>query len=158
MEPQIVTLPERKLVGKRLVMTFAENRTPDLWRSFMPHRHEIQTSGKELISAAVYRAGFFDAIDPNMKFEKWAAAEVSSFDSVPDDMKTLVIPPGKYAVFHYAGSAANAREVFDYIFNWWLPQSGYKIDGRPHFEILGAKYRHNDPDSEEDIHIPITHK
>jgi AraC family transcriptional regulator len=31
----------------------------------------------------------------------------------------------------------------------------YELDDRPHFEILGDKYKNNDPNSEEEIWIPI---
>ena len=156
MEPRIVNLPERKLVGKRLEMTFADNQTAGLWRSFMPNRKLVDALNDELVSAAVYPENFFAAFDLNNSFEKWAVVEVGSFEAIPEDMQTLVIPAGTYAVFHYVGSAANANEVFGYIFNQWLPASGYRLDNRPHFEILGAKYRHDSPDSEEDIYIPVT--
>jgi AraC family transcriptional regulator len=36
-----------------------------------------------------------------------------------------------------------------------LPASEYVVDNRPHFEILGAQYKNNEPDSEEEIWIPI---
>jgi hypothetical protein len=29
------------------------------------------------------------------------------------------------------------------------------LDNRPHFEILGEKYKNADPDSEEDVYIPV---
>jgi len=155
MEPLIVHLPERKVVGKRLEVTFTDNQTPDLWRNFMPERKFINNLNDELVSAAVYPANFFTAFDPNKSFEKWAAVEVGSFDAIPDGMQTLVIPAGTYAVFHYIGSAANANEIFGFIFNHWLPTSGYRLDNRPHFEILSEKYKHDSPDSEEDIYIPV---
>lgn len=59
-----------------------------------------------------------------------------------------------YAVFDYKGSSDDGS-VFKYIFNTWLPQSGYQLDNRPHFEVLGDKYRNSDPNSEEEIWIPI---
>lgn len=31
----------------------------------------------------------------------------------------------------------------------------YEIDFRPHFEILGEKYKNNDPGSEEEVWIPV---
>jgi AraC family transcriptional regulator len=155
MVPEIVIVPERKLAGKRLVMNFAANRTAELWRSFMPVRHEINGVGSELFSAAVYPDGFFTRFDPTADFEKWATAAVSPTEIVPDGLETLVIPAGKYAVFHYKGSSEQAPDVFRYIFNEWLPGSGYQIDNRPHFEILGEKYKNADADSEEDIYIPI---
>ncbi|MDP5096829.1 MAG: GyrI-like domain-containing protein [Flavobacterium sp.] len=39
-----------------------------------------------------------------------------------------------------------------------MPNSEYQLDNRPHFEILGAKYKNNAPDSEEEIWIPIKRK
>jgi len=37
----------------------------------------------------------------------------------------------------------------------WLPNSGYELDNRPDFEILGAKYINCNTVSEEDICTPI---
>jgi AraC family transcriptional regulator len=34
----------------------------------------------------------------------------------------------------------------------------FEVDDRPHFEILGIRYRNNDPNSEEEIWIPIIEK
>jgi AraC family transcriptional regulator len=36
-----------------------------------------------------------------------------------------------------------------------LPGSDYSLDSRAHFEILGKKYKHDDPNSEEEVWIPI---
>lgn len=75
-------------------------------------------------------------------------------EDFPEEMKILVIPAGKYVVFEYKG-LSNNPEVFQYIFGDWLPNSGYQLDNRPHYEVLGEKYKNNDPDSEEEIWIPI---
>jgi AraC family transcriptional regulator len=64
------------------------------------------------------------------------------------------LPSGLYAVFDYKGSS-NDQSIFLYIFGSWLPNSGYNLDDRPHFEVLGNKYKNNDPTSEEEIWIPI---
>ena len=69
-------------------------------------------------------------------------------------MQTLILEEGTYAVFDYKGSG-NDNRIFEYIFGTWLPQSEYELDKRPHFEVLGEKYKNNDPDSEEEIWIPI---
>jgi AraC family transcriptional regulator len=61
---------------------------------------------------------------------------------------------GDYAVFNYRGSSADPR-IFQYIYGEWIPNSEYVLDDRPHFEILGEKYKNNDPNSEEEIWIPI---
>jgi AraC family transcriptional regulator len=159
MEPKIETLIEKKFVGKRLKMTFAHNRTNELWQSFMPRRREIRNKvNDELISMQVNdRSINFAEFNVNAEFEKWAAIEVSSFDAIPDEMETFVLPGGLYAVFHYKGLSTDTK-IFQYIFGSWLPASNYMVDNRPHFEILGEKYRNNDPNSEEEIWIPIKPK
>jgi AraC family transcriptional regulator len=58
----------------------------------------------------------------------------------------------------HKGAASTGQKIFQYIFETWLPNSGYLLDNRPHFEILGAKYKNEDPDSEEELWIPIKHK
>jgi AraC family transcriptional regulator len=41
-EPKIAAIAEKKLIGQKLSMSLIENRTGELWRSFMPRRKEIQ--------------------------------------------------------------------------------------------------------------------
>ncbi len=154
--PRFETIKEKKLLGMRRAMSFADNTTFELWSSFMPRRHEITNAiGTELVSMQVYPPGFWRNVDIHAPFDKWAACEVSASDTVPAGMEAYTIPKGLYAVFFYKGHPANAREVFTYILGQWLPSSGYILDERPHFEILGEKYNHNSPDSEEEIWIPV---
>lgn len=158
MKPRLETSNERELVGKRLSMNFADYRVGELWKSFMPARKKITNNlTKELISVTVYSLSYFADFKPTNEFEKWATVEVTNFDNVPLEMETFVLPGGLYAVFDYKGSSTD-HSVFQYIFGTWLPASGYDLDNRPHFEILGNKYKSNDPDSEEEIWIPVKPK
>lgn len=156
MQPRIETLTEKKLVGKRLTMNLANNQTFKLWQSFIPHRKEIRNNlTADLISMQIYPQSFdFTFANLNIEFEKWAAIEVANFDLVPDEMETFILSGGLYAVFDYKGSS-NDPQIFQYIFGTWLPNSIYTIDNRPHFEILGEKYKNNDLTSEEELWIPI---
>lgn len=159
MIPTIKTLEEKKLIGQQLNMSFANNKTFELWKSFMPRRKEIQNSiGSDLYSMQNYAPLFFENFDPTKEFEKWATIEVADFNSIPEGMKSFTLPGGLYVVFLYKGDASKASETFQYILGSWLPSSGYSLDNRPHFEILGEKYKHNDPSSEEEIWIPIKPK
>ncbi len=123
----------------------------------MPKRKEIQNNiSTDLISMQVYDSTYsFDNFDINAYFEKWAVVEVADFESFPNGMKSFVLEGGLYAVFDYKGNGSDAAQTFQYIFQTWLPNSNYKLDNRPHFELLGAKYKNNDPNSEEEIWIPI---
>lgn len=139
-------------------MSLADNKTGDLWRSFLPRRKDIANNvSGDVISMTVYTPAYFADFHPSHEFEKWAAVEVSDFDTIPDGMEPFVLTGGPYAVFHYTGSSADAT-IFQYIFGTWLPHSKYVLDNRPHFEILGEKYKNMDPDSEEDIWIPVRQK
>lgn len=158
MEPVIKITSEKKLVGKRMTISFSNNRTVDLWKSFMPRRKEISNHiGTELYSLQIYSPLFFTNVNPNTEFEKWATMEVTGFDHVPDEMETFTLKGGLYAVFFYKGLSTD-HTIFEYIFGTWLPNSDFVLDNRPHFQILGEKYKNNDPDSEEEIWIPIKKK
>ncbi len=156
MQPEIRIIAEKKLAGKCLQMSLAANRTGELWRSFMPGRMNIRHRvSDDLISMQMYNPSFdFSNFDINAVFTKWAAVEVSEYDEVPDDMTTCILPGGLYAVFAYKGLSTD-DSIFKYIFSSWLPASAYLLDERPHFEILGARYKNGDPDSEEEICIPV---
>lgn len=158
MTPTIKHLAEKKLIGKSLTMSLANNRTGELWKGFMARRNDIANNlTNELISMQVYPATYFSDFKPTTEFQKWATVEVSDFDTVPDGLEKFVLPAGLYAVFEYKGSSNDPR-IFQYIFGTWLPNSQFILDDRPHFEVLGEKYRNNDPDSEEQIWVPVVER
>lgn len=158
MNPRIETIGPKKLVGKRLAMSLSGNQTAELWKSFMPRRGDlVNTMNKEVISLSIYPPSYFVNFSPDQEFEKWAAMEVSDFDRVPGDMEAFSLEGGLYAVFEYKGSSRDNR-IFQEIFGTWLPGSAYELDQRPHFELLGPKYKNNDPSSEEEIWIPVRPK
>lgn len=158
MQYQIVEIKEKQLTGKRLAMSLTSDRTADLWRSFMPRRGEIRNVvNHDLISMQVYDELYFENFHPSSEFEKWAAVEVADAGNVPADMESFTLPGGMYAVFIHKGLSSD-HSTFNYIFTEWLPNSDYELDNRPHFELLGQKYRNNDPDSEEQIWIPVREK
>jgi AraC family transcriptional regulator len=67
----------------------------------------------------------------------------------------MILSEGLYAVFIHKGPASQGEKTFRYIFNTWLPASDYLLDNRPHFEIMGEKYKNEDSLSEEEVWIPI---
>lgn len=156
-EPEIKILEETRLVGSKMKMTFAGNRTAELWKNFMPKRNLVQSrSGSDLYSVEIYDdILFFQHFNPSQTFEKWAAVKVHEFISVPEGMEKLVIPGGIYAVFLYKGKASEAEKFYRYIFETWMPNSEYVLDNRPHFAVMGDNYKNEDPGSEEELWIPV---
>lgn len=160
MEPRIGKIEETKLIGNKTKMSFTNNKTMELWQSFMPRRKEITNPlGTELYSVELYNDRmFFKNFDPTKEFEKWAGIKVSEFDNVPNGLETLIIPKGEYAVFHYKGKPSEAQSTYQYIYGQWIPNSEYELDDRPHFALMGEKYKGEDPESEEEFWIPIRKK
>lgn len=154
---RIETLKEKKLIGQHLTMSIADNKTFGLWKGFMSRRKEIKNNlTSDFISMQVYDPSFdFRNFNINAPFEKWAVIEVTDFHNIPDEMESFILSGGLYAVFLHKGDASTSTKTFQYIFGTWLPNSGYLLDQRPHFEIIGEKYKNNDSDSEEEVWIPI---
>ena len=151
----IENLSEKLLVGLNRQFSLLNNDVSGLWSSFMPRRAEINhTVSSNLYYARVYDQAYFENFNPANEFEAWALAEVDKIEKIPDGMNSFILEAGKYAVFIHQGANTNSA-TFEYIFSQWLPNSGYTLDQRPHFDLLGAKYRNNDPQSEEEIWIPI---
>ncbi len=129
-----------------------------LWQRFMPRRKEIvNTLDTGLYDVQVYD-GLLDPgqFTPDTYFEKWAAVEVRDVEQVPEGMERLTLIGGRYAIFIHQGLYSHFKETMDDIFMRWLPGSAYALDDREHFEIMRERYYGpNDPNSEEEIWIPI---
>ena len=70
MHPVIKKIPETRLIGKRLRMSLSENKTAELWRSFMPRRKEVQYLSAGLFSLQVYdNLSYFSDFNPHTTFE-----------------------------------------------------------------------------------------
>lgn len=123
----------------------------------MPERKLISNLADEnFYSVEVYPdLKFFASFNPAAEFQKWAAVKVIDNSEVPESMESLVIPEGLYAVFVFKGTPANVPQFMQYVFGTWMPASEYELDHRPHFALMGEKYKNHDPESEEEFWIPI---
>ena len=149
---RIAIIEPKKLIGFSITTSFRDDKTQIVWRKFMMRRNEIvnQTSN-QLFSLQIYPENF----TANQTFRKYALAEVSDFNNIPNDFETFELESGKYLVFNYQGKAEHAPEIFRYIFQNVIPENQFEVDNRPHFEIFGEDYNPNDDSAEEEIWIPI---
>ena len=131
---------------------------PELWQKFMPRIKEIDSKiGNEKYSIQIYDNLFnYSDFNPEIIFTYWAATEVANINSIPDGMESLELSGGKYAIFNHQGSMATFSDTLKYIHLNWLPNSDFKLDYRPHFEVLDERYLGpENPESEEEIWVPI---
>jgi AraC family transcriptional regulator len=80
---------------------------------------------------------------------------VSTIEQIPIEMVSHTIKGGHYVTFTQMGSGVSLSDNFKDIYENWLPTSGYTVDDRTHFQVMGEKYKRNDPLSEEEVWIPI---
>jgi len=155
LQPAIKTLESKTLIGISRDMSITKDETGLLWRDFMPQFKALNSDQQhDFYSLQCYPKGYFNLFAPDNTFTKWAAVEPTKDIAIPESFKQFDFVGGLYAVFHYKGLSSDKR-IFQYIYSQWLPNSEYEIDNRPHFELLGEKYKNNDPTSEELIFIPI---
>jgi AraC family transcriptional regulator len=157
MDFQVVNFPTTKFIGISLDFSYSDYRIFELWSTFMPRRNEVENRvGTDFFNVQINPNDFDFA--PNTSFQKWAVVPVTNFDFIPEEMKTLEINAGLYAVFNFKGDQNTISAFFESIYKVWLPSSDYTLDNRAQFEILGQKYQRNNPESEEQIYIPIRKK
>lgn len=159
--PEVKHITVKKLVGIKVSTSLADDKTSLLWKRFMSSREAIRNEkNSDLFSVQVYGENFIEGeFDTNSVFEKWAAMEVENHDFIPKGLQKLEIPEGDYAVFTHHGTAQQFAETSRFIFEEWLPNSDYRLEPRPHFEVLGKEYKGpENPESEEKIWIPIKKK
>ncbi|MFT6797033.1 MAG: AraC family transcriptional regulator [Maribacter sp.] len=155
MQPRIIQGKEKKSIGMSVVMSLTNNLTGKLWSNFMPRSVAVKNRvGEHFISLQVYPPEYHTAFKPELEFRKYALAEVSGCSTIPEGMEEFTIKAGLFAIFDYKGASGDPS-IFQYIYADWLPKSEYRLDNRPHFEVLGANYKNNDSNSEEEIWIPI---
>lgn len=134
----------------------ADNKTGELWRAFMPRRREVANRvDNNFISMQVYQAGERNHFVPTTQFDKWAVVAVSDFNAVPDGMESYSLQGGTYAVFEHHGPANLFPKTMHFIFGEWMPNSGYELDDREHFEVLGEGYDPIDANAREEVWIPV---
>lgn len=153
MKPELKNLAKLILLGTSSEMSLTNNQTPLLWGSFRRQQKQHFPQDPDCFySVNVYPANYFENFNPETPFVKHAlvSAEYAGNTDLPWDIFEL--PGGLYAVFSHKGPDTS---IFQYIYSTWLPNSGYQLDNRPHFEKMPAGYVPGHPDSEEEIYIPI---
>lgn len=156
-QPKITNITDKNLIGLSIHTSLAENKTFELWSTFKPRVKEINNRiNKGFYSIQVYENNFdIRQFTPNTYFKKWAATEVSDFDTTPKGLQPFTLPGGYYAIFIHKGTPQQFPKTASFIYEEWLPNSDYELDNRPHFEYIPEHNKPNDPNAKEEVWIPI---
>ena len=155
MQAEIFKIDRKRFVGIPMEMSLLDNKTRELFKSFMPRRNEVPyRENTDVFDLKIYSDTYFKEFNAGQSFTKWAAVEVAKTDEIPEGMDVFDMEEGIYAMFMNHGMGDNS-EMFQYIFTEWLPSSEYELDNRPHFDVLGEDYQKKDPDAMSEIWIPV---
>lgn len=148
-EPQFVEKGAFTLVGMGITTKPMAGEIAALWQTFAPRIHEVASIAEPMVSYGVIED--FDAVHFTLQYT--AAVSVSDTRNIPGQMTTLAIGPNTYAVFK--ATLGTLGDVFGFIFNSWMPNSGFEMVKAPHFERYGASFNPAVPGSEIEIYIPV---
>ena len=155
-EPIIKETKASYFAGQSLTMSLINDRTSELFRSFMPNRNNYQSIDKGVIvyDIRVYPKDYYEPFNPSSEYTKWAAIRIDKDKFQENPKENISIESGLYAQFTILGNEA-PPDLFQYIFSTWLPQSLYQLDDRAHFDMLWPDLDQRGAVSKQVICIPI---
>lgn len=158
--PQIVELPDIKVIGLRGETTLRDNVLPELWQHFVELSDQVpgqMINGRGFgICEACREGNSIYSMNDDVLFSEVVGVEVSSFDGLVEPFVGKILQGGSYAVFTHKGSLALLKKTFEYIWGTWFLSTSEVLDDREDFELYDERYLGFDhPDSEVDLYIPI---
>jgi predicted transcriptional regulator YdeE/DNA-binding transcriptional MerR regulator len=153
MQPEIVELPEFIVVGMRYYGKNENQEISELWGEFNARANEIKHVAPD---SPAYGVCITVPDAPSGEFEYVASFRVENDRQadMPEGMVSRKIPAHKYAVFTHVGSLEKLSQTYHYIYQVWIPQSGYHPAGID-FELYDQDFKDFTPDSKFYIYVPI---
>ena len=152
MEPQFVELPAFTVVGLRYYGRNENQEIAQMWGEFNQKSSLIQNVHP---GSPAYGICYTVPGAPMGEFEYVASFAVDQVEGVPPDMVVRQVPAHKYAVFTHVGSLQKLSDTYRYIYETWLPQSGYQATGDLDFELYNEDFKDFAPDSRFYIYVAL---
>jgi AraC family transcriptional regulator len=89
-----------------------------------------------------------------------AGCAVWDFTGLPETFSPFIVPSQNYAVFSHEENVAKIRNTIDFIFDQWLPDSGYQLLQHQHnslhfFERYGESFNSETGLGQIEIWLPV---
>jgi len=155
--PRFVTTKDIELVGTLTTTTMQNLQFTKYWEEFFP-AYEITPHKK---NDKFYGTMFMDqdtpfTMDTPINYLVGVPAKVIPDAKAPWTKHT--IKGGTYVVFTHRGPVENIMETYMYIYNTWLPGSGYAERFGDQFEYYDERFKDQSPDSVVEIWVPVQKK
>ena len=153
---RIENISKRKLIGLSIEDSLKQNEIVNVWKKFIPLSKDIPENVKgQFCSLSIYASvNFMNDFSNQTKFKRGAFVEVNDLNYTHNKLETF-FAEGLFAVFLHKGLPSEGEKTFRFIFEQWLIESEYEWALPYHFERLPLNYNPNNPESEEEIWLPI---
>jgi predicted transcriptional regulator YdeE/DNA-binding transcriptional MerR regulator len=155
MEPKYITKPGFTVMGLRYFGKNEKGEIADLWDSFNQRVAELGGLPHETGEAAIGLCITPEDAPPDGSFEYVAGFPVSQVEDIPEVFVVRQVPEYTYAVFAHRGDLASLGKTYEYIYESWLPQSGYQLAAKIDFEYYDQDFKDFAPESVFYIYVPI---
>jgi len=148
--PTIEHRKELHFTGISQQYTFETNYgIPAQWDLFSERYHEIESVADEAVFGVCYDA------DVDGTFSYLTGLESSGTTTVPDAMRKIKLPEGRYARFEHEGHISDYRKTIYTIWNKTLVDEGLKHRRAPDFECYDERFDASTGEGLVEIWIPI---
>ena len=144
-----------KIIGMLIRTNMQENKIPKLWEEFIGRMEELNEIAVPDCTLGICLAVDEDDINDNTEFGYIAGRVVKNNSFIPEGMIYHELLEQEVAVFTHEGSLDNLSETYNYIYEEWLPESGYELADGDEVEWYDSRFKYDSVDSQMDIHIPI---
>ena len=155
MQPKIITKPAFTVVGLRYFGKNQNQEIPELWAQYNSHIEQHGSIKNETGEACIGLCITPDDEPIEGAFEYVAGVPVTEPDDIPEGFVVRQVPEHTYAVFAHQGDLASLGKTYQYIYETWLPQSGYQLAEKLDFEYYDDAFKDFAPDSVFYIYLPI---
>ncbi|MDD4029419.1 MAG: GyrI-like domain-containing protein [Caldisericia bacterium] len=161
MNPKIVTKDSIYVVGVEYVGENKNDEIKEMWGQFNAIMKTIPN--QQVPMKACYGVCYMLPEDTNPgTFRYIAGVETKILDDIPQGMKGITIPAGKYAVFTHKGKLDTLHQTYADIYQKWIPEMKLVPRSLPDipfqnldYEYYDERFMVDDDNSEFDICIAI---
>ena len=122
---------------------------PALWEKFTPHIGNVPGQKGDETYGVCFN------FDGKGGFDYVAGVEISKLDDLPETYRWVEVQPQLYAVFEHKGPLDTLPQLFQYIFDTWVPQSGHQVLDAPELERYSEDYDPKRNTGALEIWVPI---
>ncbi len=129
-QPQFSTIEAFRIIGIERYTSNGIASIQDAWEEFGKRSGEIPNLSQPVVSYGYEDYSRDLVLNPGEfpEYYYFASYGVDTLENIPEGMTGKTVPTANYAVFTYRGPMSGLPAYFQYIYNEWLPTSGYKLD------------------------------